>query len=553
MAKHLRSVVCLLMACGSSNVGEQLDAAQPDAQEAVCIERTERCLDLTLERCLDNAFVAIQTCHNKCEPYGGCDRESINRCRVRIEQGDGVPDCEAKAPPMSFEPDTQWTWDGPNGEVNSIVTPLVANVTDDNGDGAIDLCDTPDIIVLASTSNGARFQVGHLYVLDGETGRQHFRIESPVDHTVAPALGDIDSDGLPEIVALTVDTPGALESGQGTLIAFEHDGNVKWVGEGAWVEPYAGALALADVDNDGDVEIVGANWLADHEGKILWTAPEPAGWWSATTAADLDGDGDLELVLGHAAYHHDGTEYFVNRAVTPGYPQVANLDLDPEPEVLVTGFTGITVLEHDGSIKLHNLTPTGSLVDGTNWIRPATIHDFDGDGHPEFALSSADRYAVYRTDGTIMWQAPVSDHSGIAGGTAFDFLGDGIAEAMYADESELFVFDGKGEALLRTQRSSGTLTEYPVVADVDNDGSAEIVVVSNTLFGVRSPTVQVIRDAQDRWIQARRIWNQHTYHVTNVREDGTIPQYEPPSWKSLNTFRTNAQIEDGDVCHPIVE
>ena len=48
----------------------------------------------------------------------------------------------------------------------------------------------------------------------------------------------------------------------------------------------------------------------------------------------------------------------------------------------------------------------------------------------------------------------------------------------------------------------------------------------------------MIRDVEDRWIQARRIWNQHTYHVTNVREDGTIPQHEPPHWEALNTFRT---------------
>jgi hypothetical protein len=91
-----------------------------------------------------------------------------------------------------------------------------------------------------------------------------------------------------------------------------------------------------------------------------------------------------------------------------------------------------------------------------------------------------------------------------------------------------------------------------VVADVDNDGSAEIVVVSATNWdGVQtSPTVQVIRDAEDRWIQARRIWNQHTYHVTNVREDSVIPQLEQPSWRELNTFRTNAQIEGGTVCLP---
>jgi CheY-like chemotaxis protein len=33
--------------------------------------------------------------------------------------------------------------------------------------------------------------------------------------------------------------------------------------------------------------------------------------------------------------------------------------------------------------------------------------------------------------------------------------------------------------------------------------------------------------------------------MTNVREDGTIPQFEKPSWKNLNTYRTNAQIEGG--------
>jgi hypothetical protein len=60
----------------------------------------------------------------------------------------------------------------------------------------------------------------------------------------------------------------------------------------------------------------------------------------------------------------------------------------------------------------------------------------------------------------------------------------------------------------------------------------------------------VIRDQQDRWIQARRIWNQHTYHVTNVREDGTIPRHEPASWERLDTFRTNAQINGSGVCQP---
>ena len=94
--------------------------------------------------------------------------------------------------------------------------------------------------------------------------------------------------------------------------------------------------------------------------------------------------------------------------------------------------------------------------------------------------------------------------------------------------------------------------EYPVVADVDNDGAAEIVITSNegTENFQTAAAVQVIHDRDERWVPARRIWNQHTYHVTNVREDAVIPQFESPWWESLNTFRTQAQSEGGRTCLP---
>jgi hypothetical protein len=301
------------------------------------------------------------------------------------------------------------------------------------------------------------------------------------------------------------------------------------------------------------VEILAENHVFDHEGNLLWTASQPAGPWSATTAADLDGDDDLEVVLGNSAFHHDSTQYWVNDDINPGFPQVANFDDDPEPEILVTNYDGLSMIEHDGETKYANLTPTGVPASGNNWPRPATVHDFDGDGQAEFAMSSAQWYTVYEGDGSIVWSSEVSDLSGIAAGTAFDFLGDGTAEAMYGDEHDFFIFDENGDVLLETTRDSQTLLEYPVVADVDDDGSAEIVIVSQNDEGETSPTVKVLRDVEDRWIQARRIWNQHTYHVTNVREDGTIPEVEPHSWEHLNTFRTNSQIEDGAVCDPEIE
>ncbi len=463
-------------------------------------------------------------------------------CYVNDDEltGEAPIECTDKAPPDSFEPRIEWTWNPSVGQNYSIVTPLVANLTDDLPPEGIDLCDIPDIVVVVRkvASNSA----GMIYVLDGATGEEHFRMDEDVSYIDTPALGDIDDDGMVEIVTRT-----PLEDDR--VIAFEHDGTLKWISDTPAEGNWGSALALADMDNDGDVEIIVANRVYDHNGVHLFTTPQPPGEWGATCVADLDGDADLELVLGHAAYHHNNNEYYVNNGVQPGFPQVANLDDDPEPEVLLTNREGITLLEHNGDIKYQNVRPTGAAPGP--WLRPATVHDFDGDGTSEYALSSAAWYTAYEPDASIIWSTEVQDRSGYAAGTAFDFLGDGTAEAMYADEDMLFVFDNNGESLLEIPRTSSTWTEYPVVADVDNDGSAEIVVVTNNQSqGNQLPTVQVIGDIDDRWIQARRIWNQHTYHVTNVYEDGRIPQFEPPSWKYFNTFRTNIQIESGQICDP---
>ncbi|HWB77492.1 MAG TPA: VCBS repeat-containing protein [Nannocystaceae bacterium] len=468
-------------------------------------------------------------------------------CHV-LDDMDAVGDCEMEAPADSFEPEIQWTWTGPGGEV-SIVPALVANLTDDDGNGEIDLCDTPDVVVVAG---GISYTPANIWVLDGATGAEHFRIQVNLDPSVTPALGDIDGDGLVEIVSAT---PGGILGGipqPSYLVAFEHDGTMKWQSDAPIDHGQGFAIALADLDADGNVEIIADDTVTDANGELMWAAPMQVGWsmydvWhcTATAVADLDDDGEQEVILGKTAWRADGTMYYDAPSLEPGFPQVANLDDDAQPEVLVTTRAGASILEHDGSVTVLNATPSGDGYPA--WFRPASIHDLDGDNVSELALSAASHYSVVERDMTVIWTAPVQDGSGWSAGTAFDFLGDGIAEAMYTDEINLYVFDGGGTPLLTIPRSSPTLIEYPTVADVDNDGSAEILVVS---FGVGNPALQVIRDVDDRWIQARRIWNQHTYHVTNVREDGTIPQHEPASWSLLNTYRTNAQIEGGGLCKP---
>jgi hypothetical protein len=107
-----------------------------------------------------------------------------------------------------------------------------------------------------------------------------------------------------------------------------------------------------------------------------------------------------------------------------------------------------------------------------------------------------------------------------------------------------------GDLLYSTCNTNGTLFEYPLVADVDNDGQADIIVVSNNYaFDCEGPGsgrttgVRIFGDANNSWVRTRRVWNQHAYHVTNVSESGEIPSIEIANntVPRLNNYRQNVQ------------
>ena len=137
----------------------------------------------------------------------------------------------------------------------------------------------------------------------------------------------------------------------------------------------------------------------------------------------------------------------------------------------------------------------------------------------------------------------------------FDFEGDGVAEVVYADETTFRVLDGvDGHERLSIPNRSHTRLEMPIVADVDNDGNAEVVYVENAHGGGTSQGIRVLGDSTDSWVRTRRIWNQHSYHVTNVSELGAIPTGEPANWLQptpataagvMNNFRQN--LPDADA------
>ncbi len=111
-----------------------------------------------------------------------------------------------------------------------------------------------------------------------------------------------------------------------------------------------------------------------------------------------------------------------------------------------------------------------------------TIADYDGDGAPEIGAAFAGAYWVYDpADNKALWHASSKDAtSGRTGSSVFDFNGDGRAEAVYADECYVRVYDGITGAVQFSQaRFSSTWNENPIIADVDGDLSAEIVVGSS--------------------------------------------------------------------------
>jgi len=441
-------------------------------------------------------------------------------------------------------------------------TPLVANFTDDNFDSQINLNDIPDILVPVESIGNQL--AGEIKLISGDDGRELLTIGGPnlVSPWAEAAVGDIDADGLPEIVA--------VHSDGNHLIAFEHSGEVKWIsdpnamprftlfsGSGTPSHLHVGGVSIANLDGAGRPEIVIGSSVFDADGRLIGDGRTLGGTTGGTgrrsalsAIADLDLDGVPEIIAGPTAYR------LVNGVLTvvwrrtdrpDGYVAVANFDDDAFPEIVIVGGGNVYMLNHDSSdAQVWNLPSHGSvaLPGGGDGGAP-TIADLNGDGIPEIGVAGQVYYVVFNRDGRVRWQTVIRDRSSHStGSTVFDFDSDGSVEVLYRDEKNMRLYRGDdGVLLAKIPINSVTWAEEPVVADVDNDGHADLVVVESTGQGLH-----VLQDSANAWARTRRIWNQHSYHVTNVNEDATIPTVESPHWlqPGLNGFRLNSFFDSVD-------
>ena len=443
-----------------------------------------------------------------------------------------------------FDPVIEWTSasavafaDTPDS-TSPYTMPAVANIDDDNGDGVVDALDTPDIVY--TTFDAWKIQPGHLRVIDG-AGRGEVWSVHAFEYGGATwypsclggsAIGDLQGDGSPEVVTVT---------SAGELVAFDNSGAPLWVTSGLGVSLYA-QPALADMDGDGLVEVIAGNIQLNHDGSVrgvgadgMGVPDEHAGSWGAIAVpVDLDGDGIMEVVAGNTIYA-DGGATLSRSGLGDGYTAVGDMDLDGSPEIVTSVHaTGEVYLwETDGEL-------VWSVDTGSGGGGAPTIADFDGDGAPEVGVAGETRYVVLDGDGTVLWDAAITDASSAATGSAvFDFDGNGAAEVVFADEVAFYVFDGATGAVLYQDsgHNHGTAWEYPVIADVDNDGNSEIIVGSAGVTSGDWDGITVLGSASESWAPSRPIWNQHAYHITNVTNDGQIPTAEVPNWETWNNFR----------------
>ena len=341
------------------------------------------------------------------------------------------------------------------------------------------------------------------------------------------AVADLDGDGVPEIVGI---------SPNGKIIRIDADGAVKWrsaLPEGTyWASGGIDySIKVADLLGDGRPEVI-VNWavISAEDGSLVATMDhEIRAGDNSLAVGDLDLDGRQEIVVRGNAFDAVGNlqwSVLESSDSNPNTPLLIQADDDDEAEVAFVSADSFRVVEADGS----PLVEVG--LDADRETHGASCAgDIDGDGEMEVLISDHTQLRALDLRGNERWAANIDDASNWVGCSVFDFDLDGAKEVLQSDEHHFFIFDGRsGAVLFQDARDSSTVGEFPLVADLDQDGSVEIVVNGDGRLRVYG---NINRD----WPPGSPIWPSDTWSGTSLFLDGSVPRSPEAPWLTAKVRR----------------
>mgnify|MGYP000147263114 CR=1 FL=1 len=513
--------------------------------------------------------------------------------------------------------DISLKWSSVNESANSHGQPFVGDL---DGDGS------PEVIVTNEHNKT-------LNILDGIDNGTYDAIansHAAIDLGFTPyntvAIGDLDGAGSNYASIVVAGYTGSLKTPDHKMSIWRYNGTTM-AQIGATIDlsdvttsnAAPGAIGIADFNGTGP-KIYFANVILNADLSLYAKGNDknwPATIGHGSLALDVLGDDDLELITA-------GKIWKVNTDKSISLLQDINTDIDSDASIIgnyyvktwknfATDFDESRVMISaadyviDANDHIELIFPGALGSKGTDatavflWspndkivkvFKPSNhsrgagriaAGDTDGDGKMNALFVSGNTLYNLNDNFKEQWNFTVTEGNttGYSGVTLYDFDGDGRSEILYRDRNYFKTFSDLGniaQTILEAPCKSYTREEYPIVADLDNDGQAEIcfsclydnsatISTANEAIGDSKKGVLRVYGASNgsRWQPTRGVWNQHAYMNVNVADDLSIPSKSEiqslsidadidcyngtlTATKPLNMFMSQAPLRGSNEC-----